>query len=158
MAEYYYHDGQGQWRGPSTLPVLLALKESALLTSQTLIRDGIDGAPFPLADLEPTVVAVKPQALPKNSSIARKPTRTVDRWGYIARTYFTLAQIYCFISAVSLLWRLGIATFALSTNYEKVEHWIAISMALGRGLLEFCFYASLFFVFAFVKRRGLFSA
>lgn len=155
MAEYYYQDAAGQLRGPSTLQVLFALKELGLLTAQTLVQEGVSGVPFPFADLEPKVVAVKPQPLPMALSITSAPIRSVDRWGGMARTYFTLAQIYCFFAAIRIVWRMFFATVELAGHSSTIEHWLTIIFMLNFALFEFCFYGSLFFVFAFVKRRGL---
>lgn len=155
MADYYYQDAQGQLRGPSTLPVLLALKELGLITAQTLVQDGSDGFPFPFSDLEPKTVAVKTQTLPTPLPVASFNIPTVDRWGCIARTYFTLAQCACFVAAVLF----PIQTMMQFPDYagrpDDLRRCLGLVFLAFACLLEFSFFSALFFVFAYVKRRGL---
>jgi hypothetical protein len=105
--------------------------------------------------LEPKPITVEAQPLPTPSPRTSASIPTVDRWGIIARTYFTLAQLYCCFAAIRVLWLLGFAAVELRNSPATVEHWVALSVLIGLGILEFSFYGSLFFVFAFVKRKGL---
>ena len=155
MDGYYYEDVQGQLRGPTTLQVLFVLKTLGLITSETLVQQGVEGTSTPLHHLEPKPIQPNSISSSVATGIASVSPRTVNRWGCIARTYFTLAQFACLLAALLVPFQ-TLANIAENVSRaDELRQWVAYLFIFIAWILDISFFASLFFVFEHVKRRGL---
>ncbi len=154
MEQYYYRDSLGQLRGPCTVDVLMALWKLELIQQETQIQEGLTGQPFSFAkilpDLPPPV-----KHPPVSEGITTLYHSRTDRWGLIASIYFLNAQIVCLFSAVFVPLKTVMTLKSLSSNSAEVADWLTYVFLTTICVLEFSFFGALYFVFAYVKKRGL---
>lgn len=159
MEQFYYRDSLGQLRGPCTRDVLMALWKLELIQQETQIQEGLAGQPFLFAKILPELPPSIKHA-PISEGIFTSYQSTKDRWGLIASIYFLNAQIACLFAAIltPLLSVIEFKAFFLDRfpSDTTAPVWIIAYVVLAVGcILEFCFFGALYFVFAYIKKRGL---